>query len=306
MSTQEHEAPSQKDPVMIVSDSTCSLSPELARHYGVQLVPTYITFGGRTYRDGVDLDATQFYALLRSSAQLPTTAQPTVADFTKVYTELWEQVRTLPGAAIVSVHPSSKMTKTVDAAQAASRELPEIPVHVIDTGTISMGLGMVAIAAARAAAAGQDAATVVRLTEDVARRVRVVFTVETMEYLRKGGRIGAATALLGMLLNIKPVLYLGDGQVQPLEKPRTRKKAIAVMLDWVAAQVASSQALHAAVLHCDAADDAQALTQEIVTRFLGVDLVMTAEAGPTIGTHGGPGTIGVVFYTEESGKPGNA
>ncbi len=282
----------------IVTDSTSSLTPQVGKQYGVNVVPTYITFGDRTYRDGVDLDARQFYTLLRGSKQPPTTAQPSVADFCGVYSALWERIRSRPSAAIVSIHPSVKMTAIADGARAASKELPDVPIHVIDTGSISMGLGMVAIAAAHAAASGQDAVAVVRLTEELARRVKVVFTVETMEYMRRGGRIGGAAALLGTLLNIKPVLQVVDGQVQPLEKPRTRRKAVGCMLDWMAEQVGSSQAVHAAVLHCDAPDDAQALAQEVSKRFLGVELVMTAEAGPTIGTHGGPGTVGIVFYCE--------
>ena len=116
--------------------------------------------------------------------------------------------------------------------------------------------------------------------------------------MRRGGRIGGAAALLGTLLNIKPVLQVADGQVQPLEKPRTRRKAVGSMLDWMAEQVGSSQSVHASVLHCDVPDEAQALAQEVLRRFLGVDLVMIAEAGPTIGTHGGPGTVGIVFYCD--------
>lgn len=284
--------------VAIVGDGASSLTPEVGRRHGVHVLPTYITFGDRTYRDGVDLDAKQFYTLLRNSTRLPTTAQPSVADFLGMYGDLWKQMSAGPSAAIVSIHPSVKMTATVDSARAARRELPNVPIYVIDTGSISMGVGVVAIAAARAAASGQDAESVVRLAEDLARRVKVVFTVETMEYMRRGGRIGGAAALLGTLLNIKPVLQVADGQVQPLEKPRTRRKAVASMLDWMAEQVGSSQSVHAAVLHCDVPDDAQALAQEVLKRFHGVELVMIAEAGPTIGTHGGPGTVGIVFYCD--------
>jgi DegV family protein with EDD domain len=158
-----------------------------------------------------------------------------------------------------------------------------------------MDLGLMAIAAARAAAAGQDATEVVRFVEGLIPKTNIIFTVETLEYLHKGGRIGGATALLGSALSIKPVLYVNDGQVEPLEKPRTRKRAIGRVLDLMAERVGASEAVHTAVLHCDVPDEAQALAGQVAARFHCVEL-LTVEAGPIIGTHCGPGTLGVTFY----------
>ena len=280
-----------KSKVAIVTDSTSSLTQAMGQEYGVHVMPMYVMFGTQTYRDGVDLDAESFYRLLRGNKQLPTTSTPTVADFLQMYTELSHQAE-----AIVSIHVSPKMSATLDSALVASKELPDVPIHVIDSRSTSMDLGLIAIAAARAAAAGQDATEVVRLVEGLIPKTSIFFTVETLEYLRKGGRIGGATALLGSALSIKPVLYVRDGQVEPLEKPRTRKRAIGRVLDLMAERVGSSEAVHAAVLQCDVPNEAQALAEQVAARFHCVEL-LTTEAGPIIGTHCGPGTLGVAFYT---------
>jgi DegV family protein with EDD domain len=263
----------------------------MGQEYGVHVVPMYVIFGTQTYHDGVDLDAELFYRLLRGNKQLPTTSQPTVADFVQMYTELSHQAE-----AIVSIHLSHKMSATLDSALVASKELPDVPIHVIDSRSTSMDLGLIAIAGARAAAAGQDAAEVVRLVEGLLPKMNIFFTVETLEYLHKGGRIGGATALLGSALRIKPVLHVRDGRVEPLEKPRTRKRAMGRVLDLMAERVGASEAVHAAVLHCNVPDEAQALAEQVAARFHCVEL-LTAEAGPIIGTHCGPGTLGVAFYT---------
>jgi len=281
-----------KRKVSIVTDSTSSMTQAMGQEYGVHVIPVYITFGTQTYLDGVDLDSELFYRLLRGSKELPTTSQPTPGDFVEIYSALSEQAE-----AIVSIHLSHKMSATLDSALAASKQLPDVPIHVIDSRSVSMGLGLMTIAAARAAAAGQDAAQVVRLVEGLIQKMNVIFTVETLEYMHKGGRIGGAVALLGFALSIKPVLYVRDGQVEPLEKPRTRKRAVGRVLDLMAEQVGSSKAVHATVLHCDAPDEVQVLAEQVAACFHCVEL-LTAEAGPIIGTHAGPGTLGVAFYAE--------
>jgi DegV family protein with EDD domain len=201
------------------------------------------------------------------------------------------------GNAIVSVHASVKMSATVNSARAAAKRLPEMAIHIIDSQSISMGLGLMAIAAARAAQEGRSAEEVVQLVERLIDDITVVFTVDTLEYLHKGGRIGGASALIGSLLNIKPILVLEGGQVEPLEKQRSRRRAVHRVLELVAEGVGDSDCVHAAVLHCDAADAAQQVVDQVAERFNCLEL-LTAETGPTIGTHAGPGTVGVVFYTD--------
>ncbi len=281
-----------KHKVSIVTDSTSSMTQAMGQEYGVHVIPVYIAFGTQTYLDGVEINSELFYRLLRGSKQLPTTSQPTAADFVGVYSALSEQAE-----AIVSIHVSHKMSATFDLALIASKHLSDVPIHVLDSRSTSLGLGLIAIAAARAAAAGQDAAKVVRLVEALIPKTNIIFTVQTLEYMRKGGRIGGATALLGSALSIKPILYVRDGMVEPLEKPRTRRRAVARVLDLMAERVGSSEAVHAAVLHCAVPDDAQVLAEQVAARFQCVELI-TTEAGPIIGTHCGPGTLGVAFYTE--------
>ena len=278
--------------VAIVTDSISSLTPAMGLEYGVHVVPIHIFFGTQAYRDGIDIDAERFYQLLNGSEQMPTTSQPTAADFLECYSQLAGKAQ-----AIVSIHASKKVSATVDSARAACRELPDVPIHVIDTRTLSMGQGLIVIAAARAASAGKNAEEIVQLVEGLVPRTSVLFTVETLEYLRRGGRIGGATALLGSALKIKPVLHIADGQVEPLEKPRTRKRAVGRLLDLMAGRVSPSDQVHAAVLHCSALAEAERLAEQVAARFQCAELLI-AEAGPTIGAHGGPGTLGVTFYTD--------
>ncbi len=279
-----------KRKVAVVTDSTASLTQAMGQEYGLHVVPVYVTFGTQTYRDGIDLDAAAFYHLLRDSTRLPTTAQPTPADFVQAYTTLAKQAE-----AIVSIHISPLMSATLESARIASQQLPGVPIHVIDSRSVSMGLGLLPITAARAAAAGQTAAEVVRLVESLIPKTNLIFTVETLEYLQKGGRIGGATAFLGAVLDVKPVLYMKDGRVEPLERQRTRKRAVRRLLELMAEQVGSSAAVHAAVLHCAAAEEARDLAREVTARFRCAEL-LTVEAGPIIGTHAGPGTVGLAFY----------
>ena len=280
----------RKRKVAVVTDSTSSLTPAMGEEYGLHIVPEYVMFGDQTYSDGVNLDAETFYRLLQSSSRLPTTSQPSVQDFMKLYTALSEQVE-----AIVSIHISQKMSATLDSARAACQQLPGVQIHVIDSRSVSMGLGLIAIAAARAAAAGKEVDEVVSLVEALIPRVNVIFTVDTLEYLHKGGRIGGATAFLGTMLNIKPVLYIKDGRIEPLERARTKKRAIERILELMAERVGEAKGLNAAIMHCTVPEEARALGEEVKARFHPAELLVT-EAGPIIGTHGGPGTLGVVFY----------
>jgi len=280
-----------KKKVTIVTDSISSLTQAMGREHDVHVVPIHIFFGTDAYCDDIDLNAEAFYELLRESKQMPTTSQPTALEFHQVYAQVAREAE-----AIVSIHASKEVSATVDCARAARNELPDVPIHVIDSRTLSMGQGLIVIAAARAAAAGKSAGEIVQLVEELVPKTKVLFTVETLEYLRRGGRIGGATALLGSALKIKPVLHIEHGRVEPLEKPRTRKRAIERLLDLMAEQVGTADNVHAAVLHCDAEDEAQRLAERVAARFQCVEL-FAAEAGPTIGAHGGPGTVGLTFYS---------
>lgn len=276
--------------VVIVTDGASSLTPAQGLEFGVHVAPVYANFPDKAYLAGVDLDASEFYRLLRANKKLPTTAQPTAQDFISLYTDLAGQAE-----AIVTVVISHQMSATLDSALAAQKQFSEIPIHIIDSHSVSLGLALQALAAARAAADGQDADQVVRLIEDLRSKMNVFFTVDTLEYLHKGGRIGGATTFLGSALSIKPILYIKDGRIEPLERQRTRKRAVARLLELVEERAGSSE-IHAAILHCDVPDEAQEFGEQVKARCHCTELI-TMDAGPVIGTHAGPGTLGVAFYT---------
>ena len=283
-----------KSKVAVVTDGACSMTPAQALQYGVHVAPVYVTFGDKTYRAGVDLDASEFYRLLGASKRLPTTAQPTAGDFLDLYKKLAEEADE-----IVTVVISHQMSATLQSAEMAQAQFKQAPVHVIDTDSVSLGLGMIAIAAAKAAAEGQDAQSVIRLVEQIKQNINIYFTVSTLEYLHKGGRIGGATALLGSAMDIKPILYVYNGRIEPCERQRTRKRSVARLLEIMKEKV-GDEPVHVAVLHGNTPDEARDLEQQIRERFHCVE-VMTSEMGPVIGVHAGPGTLGVVFYTEPAG-----
>ena len=280
----------KKQKVAIVTDGACSLSPAQGEQLGVHVAPVYVNFENKTYQAGVDLEASEFYRLMHASKKLPTTAQPTAADFINLYTRLADEADE-----IVTVVISHHMSATLQSAEMAKEQFTKVPVHIIDSESVSLGFGMMAIAAARVAAQGQDAKAVIQLVEEIKRRINVIFTVDTLEYLHKGGRIGGATAFLGSALSIKPILYIKDGRIEPLEKQRTRKRSVARLLKIMEEKVGSDE-VHVAILHGNIPDEAHELEQQIRGRFNCVELV-TSEMGPVIGVHAGPGTLGLVFYS---------
>ncbi len=282
----------KKNKVAIITDGASSLTPAMGKEYGLHVVPVHVSFNGKSYKAGVDLDADEFYRLLRTNKELPTTSQPTALDFVNSNKQLAEEADE-----IVTIVVSHHLSATLQSAQMAQQEFSTVPVHVIDSESVSLGLGMIAIAAARAAAQGQDAGQILQLVERIKKSINIIFTVDTLEYLHKGGRIGGGAAFLGSALKIKPILYVKDGRIEPLEKQRTQTRAIARMLELVEEKVGTTKT-HFAILHCDAAEEAHKLGELVKARFNCADLVI-AEAGSVIGTHAGPGTLGVVFYPAE-------
>ncbi len=281
----------KKQKVAIITDGACSLTPAMGKEFGLHVVPVHVSFNGKSYKSGVDLDADEFYRLLRTSKDLPTTSQPTALDFVNANTQLAEEAEE-----IVTIVVSHHLSATLQSAQMAQQEFSTVPVHVIDSESVSLGLGMIAIAAARAAAEGQNAQQILQLVERIKKSINIIFTVDTLEYLHKGGRIGGGAAFLGSALKIKPILYVKDGRIEPLEKQRTQTRAIARMLELVEEKAGGSKT-HFAILHCDAEKEAQELGEKVKAKFNCASLVIS-EAGSVIGTHAGPGTLGVVFYPD--------
>jgi DegV family protein with EDD domain len=279
--------------VIVVTDSTAGMPADLAAQNGVHVIPLWVHFEEEGYRDGVDLTTEQFYPMLSKARNLPTTSQPSIGEFLEVYRPLAGQAE-----AIVSIHISSELSGTVASALAAREMLHDVPVHVVDSRSTSMGLGLIALAAARAAAEGHNAEEVAAVAERLVLRTDVIFVVDTLEYLHKGGRIGGATALLGSLIQIKPILHLDKGRIAVLDKARSWRKAMDRLMEIVAKRAGSAGSLHASVIHAQANEEAEAIRDRVSGAFRFAELHM-AGVSPAIGTHVGPGTVGIAFYAAE-------
>ena len=285
----------------VVTDSSAYLPLALIQQYGIHVIPLYVHFGDKAFRDGVELTTAEFYDRLRRARSLPTTSQPSIGDFLKLYRRLGQEAE-----AIVSIHISSSLSGTVPSALGAQqvliaegteRDADPPAIHVVDSTFTSAGLGLLVTAAARAVEAGQPAEAVVRTVENLIPRTKVIFVVDTLEYLQKGGRIGGAAALLGSVIQIKPILHLTGGRIDVLEKVRTARKAKRRLLGIMEEQVGQAAAVHAAIIHANAPEEAEVLRQQVTERFECRELFV-AELSPTIATHVGPGTVGVAFYAE--------
>jgi len=273
--------------VRIVTDSSCDLTLEEAGPLGIEVVPLSIRFGDEEFTDRVELSVDDFYRRLAESATLPETAAPSPGAFEQVFRRAVE----LGADGVVCINISSELSATIQSAQNAARAVEgQIDVRVIDSRSITLGLGSQVLAAARAATEGRTIDEIAKMVEDMASRTHVLGALDTLENLKKGGRIGGAQALLGNLLSIKPLLDVSSGRVEEAGKARTRKKA----LQWLADRVlALPEVENLSVCHGNAPDlDAfLAMLEPRYTR----DSLRIGIIGPVIGTHGGPRLIGVTW-----------
>lgn len=277
--------------IIVVTDSSATVPEELAAELDIRIVPLYLNFAGQTLRDGVDVTPGEVYRWQRINKHIPTTSSPSVGDFLRTYAAAAEEA-----SGIVSIHLSPNLSATYNTALTASSLVDGVPIRVVDCGTAAMGQGFVALEAARAAAAGTDLEQVVARAEEVASKMNLLATVDTLEYLYRGGRIGGAATLLGTVLQIKPVLYLAKGHVGVFAKPRTKRRAAEIMLQRMAELVGRGR-VHVAIMHSDVLDEAQELRRQVLSRFDCVELHIT-EFTPVMGAHTGAGLLGLVFYAE--------
>ena len=277
--------------VKIVTDSSAYPESEVIAKYDIRVVPLRVAFGSEVFAEGVDITNEDFYKRLAKGGKLPTTSQPTVADFIQVYRELAEQ-----GHPILSLHISSKLSGTCASALAAKNAFPQAQIEIVDSLTIAMG--MLISPAAEASERGETLSQIVASIEKLNKCIKVVGAFDTLEYLWKGGRIGAAGALIGTLLKIKPVLTQEDGEVKVLNKARTMAHAMEYMLRFVEKEVKGNVSLHGYVAHSHVPDVAELLEKRLREGFHWVELRFL-ELGPLLGTHMGPGLVGVSFYCDE-------
>ena len=278
-------------PVLVVTDSTADLPAQLVDQLGITVVPLQIVFGQESFVDGVDLTSEAFFHRLQESDELPTTSQPSLGQFFQAYETLAEQTD-----AILSIHLSSGFSATLATAQqAAAGGGEQCRVEVLDSGTVSMAMGFAVLAAARAARDGADLDACAEIARSILARQRLAVMLDTLEYLRRGGRIGRAQAFLGGLLRLKPILTIRDGEASPLSRVRTRKKAMAELLRLSLDQGPIDEA---AVMHSTSPDDARMLADEIAARMPGLPIHI-GRIGPVIGVHGGPGLIGIAVVASQ-------
>jgi DegV family protein with EDD domain len=272
--------------IRIVTDSSANLPARLAERYNIAIVPLNVHIGNERYMEGVDITPEEFYRRLPNTHPLPTTSQPSAGQFQEVYERILAN-----GHEILSIHLASRLSGTYASAATAKGILGDVPITLFDTGTVSVGLSMMVLAAARAAELGWSREQIVGLLQKMAARTIIFFTVDTLEYLHRGGRIGAASAWVGTLLQVKPVLAIRQGEVQAVDRVRTRKRALARLQSVLVDHCTGIDSWWAGVAHVEVADEARAFRERLQEQ-LPVQDILEAIVGPVVGTHGGIGTLG--------------
>lgn len=281
-----------KKKVAIVIDSTANLPEELVQQYGIHVVPQIVNWDGKSLLDGIDLHAEDFYQKLPTTKAIPTTSQPSAGEFLEHFQKVAETADS-----IVGIFISEFLSGTLSSARTAKEMMGDYPLEIVDSRSASMGLGLIGLAAARAAADGKDYQEVAAVARALVPKVHVMFVVDTLEYLHRGGRIGGAKRLIGSMLSVKPLLHLDNGKIEPLASVRTKKKALQHMLDVVEQDLAGKSGVHTAVLHAVALPEAKEIAAQLGKKFQPVENIL-GELSPVIGTHVGPGTLGIAYYVD--------
>jgi len=279
--------------VKIITDTTACLNNEIAQQFDIPVIPQIINFGDESYYEGVQIDIDTFMTRLKTSTELPKTAAPPPELFVKEFQRL------LPfGEPILCIHPSTEISGTVRSALVAAKDFPNADIRVFDTRLVASPLGSLVELAARWAAKGETADSISSRIECMSKRGRIFFLVATMEYLARGGRIGGATALLGSVLQIKPILSLTDGRVEPFERERTHKRALARLKEIVVEQIPHDGSGYLTVMHASEPDEGKQLAEDL-GKLVNQDYVPVVNMPPAITTHGGPGILAAGFFIQE-------
>ena len=273
-----------KQTVKVITDSTSDMPPETLRRLGVTVVPLMVLMGEKSYRDGIDITSREFYQRLPQLSKLPTTSQPSPGNFMKAYEEALTD-----GSSVISLHLSAKLSGTYQNAVVASQNFPPGRVRVFDTQQVSAGIAFFVQTASEMARSGKNIDEIEAEMKSLRERVKIIATVDTLEYLQKGGRIGRLSSFVGSLLSVKPLLQVKDGEVHPLERVRTRAKALQRVAEIVKEQ---GKLERVAIMHADDPDGAGELANLLSSVFPLKEMYIS-DIGPVIGTHAGPRTVGV-------------
>ena len=277
----------------IVLDSTADFPEAPERFPGWRVVPLYVRFGDDSFRDYVELGPEEFYARLRTATDLPTTSQPTPGDFIAAYEELGAYAR------IFSIHIASELSGTFASAERAAEEVGGDRIRVIDSGSASAAIAMLGLAIQRRLEQGTTDEEVAELVDRYRRDAGLLFTVDTLEFLQRGGRIGRARALAGNLLNVKPILTIVDGEVIPIKRVRGNQKAMQEFVREFTARSDDTPSLRVGIAHADAPQRAEQLARMVRAERPQAQIEIETTLGAVIGTHAGPGTVGFFWFEDD-------
>ncbi len=275
--------------VAIITDSTAYLPRDWIDKYGIKIAPSVVIWDGEELRDWYDITAKDFFARLAKSSTMPTTSQPTPAYFKSLYEELLES-----GHDILGVHISHKLSGTFSSAEQARAMFPDANIQNVDTLSASMGEGWPLLMAVKAAQDGKSLEECRAVVEEASKFTGILLTVETLEFLHRGGRIGGAQRLLGTALNFKPILAVLDGRIEPVERVRTRKKSLNRLAELAIEKIGDSKPVYMGAIHANAPEDAE-MVLEMVAEKVPLKARLVTDVAPTVGTHTGPGTVGLAY-----------
>jgi DegV family protein with EDD domain len=280
--------------VAIVTDTTACIPQEQVERYGIYIVPVQLIFEEKVYQDGIDISPSEFYALLRKADKLPTTSSSSPDSYLEAYRQAGQVTSN-----VLCITGPSRFSAMLDSAQVArgmaKKALPSVDIRLLECTTAATGQGLVTLAAAKAAASGENINRVIETVKNVMPRVNLLAALDTLHYLVKGGRVPQAAALVNSLLKIKPIFTLNHSEARTIALPRNISSAMKRMVKIMEQKVVIGQSLHVAVMHADALDKAIALRNRIASQFNCTELFIT-EFTPVMGVHTGPGLIGIAFY----------
>ena len=276
--------------IALVTDSTSYIPADLVQRYQITVVPQVLIWGPETFADGVDIQPDEFYTRLKTATIMPSTSQATVATFVKIFQHLLDQ-----DYQILAILVSEKLSGTINSATQAKAALHAgAPIEIVDSQSTAMALGFQVLSVARALEQGEDLAGAVALAHKATAHTGVVLTVDTLEFLHRGGRIGGGKRFLGTALKIKPILEVSGGRIEAVEQVRTRGKSLSRLVELVEQQIAGRTPVRLAALHANAESDARSVLEEACSR-LKVDESLLSIVSPVVGTHAGPGTVGLAY-----------
>jgi DegV family protein with EDD domain len=276
--------------VALITDSTAYLPDQYVQQYGIIVAPQILIWGDETFRDGVDIHPDEFYARLKTATVMPSTSQVTIGYFQQLFQDLLDK-DCHPLALLVS----NKLSGTIDSAVQARAMFPDdAPIEIVDSQTTSMALGLQLLQVARAAENGANLKECKALAEKAREHTGVIFAVDTLEFLHRGGRIGGGSRFMGTALNLKPILEVTGGRVEAVERIRTRSKSLNRLVEMIVERVGDKQPVRLSALHANAEAEARMILEQASQKLNPVETFMST-VSPVVGTHAGPGTVGIAY-----------